>query len=262
MEIRQAYYISKLKEGLSTRQRSNPSYSIRAYARDLGMDSSSLSQILKGKRTIPSKISKEIARKLNLAPKESTLFIESINRSATSIDDIKISPLDERFMLDESYHKVIAEWEHYAVLDLFELDDFEPTTTYMMRKLKLNENRLDVVLNNLLICGLLVKDHKDVFKKAHADIRTTEDAQGEALNQAHLEELDLAKIKLKEVEKEFRDFSSATLPLDLEKLQEAKTIIREFRQKMSALLKSGHKNDVYMLAIQFYPLTDLEKNKS
>ena len=72
----------------------------------------------------------------------------------------------------------------------------------------------------------------------------------------HLEELELAKNKLKEIEKDLRDFSSSTYALDPEKMDEAKTIIREFRQKMGALLKSGEKKEVYMLAIQFYPLTD------
>lgn len=204
------------------------------------------------------KSSKEVAKKLNLGPKEATLFIESINRSATSIDDIHISPLDERFMLDESFHKALAEWEHYAILELFDLADFESSITYFMKKLNLNENRVEVVLNNLFVCGLLRKDANGVLKKAHPDIRTTEDAQGEALNQAHLEELDLAKIKLKEVSKELRDFSSSTLAIDLEKLPEAKTIIREFRQKMTALLKNGQKKDVYMLSLQFYPLTNPE----
>lgn len=258
METRKAYYINKLKEGLVLRQQSNPRYSLRAFARDLSVDSSTLSQILNGKRPIPAKIAKDVARKLELDAKETTLFVESINRSQTSIDSIKIAPLDKRFMLDDSYFKVIAEWEHYAVLDLYDLEDFRPTTEYIERKLNLTESRTLQVLSNLEVCGLLVKT-KSGYKKAHPDIRTTEDSRGEALNQAHLEELELAKIKLKEIEKEFRDFSSSTYAIDPEKMDEAKTIIREFRQKMGALLKSGEKKEVYMLAIQFYPLTDLGK---
>jgi uncharacterized protein (TIGR02147 family) len=258
MEIRKAYYISKLKDGLLLRQESNPRYSLRAYARDLNIDSSTLSQILNGKRPIPGKNAREIAEKLSLDTKETTLFIESINRSATSLDDIKIAALDQRFMLDESYFKVIAEWEHYAILDLFDLDDFEPTREYIRKRLDLTEGRTDLVLNNLLNCGLLVNENGKL-KKAHPDIKTTEDARGEALNQAHLEELDLAKEKLRKIDKAMRDYSSATFAVDPEKMDEAKTIIREFRQKMSALLQKGDKKEVYMLAIQFFPLTDLEK---
>lgn len=256
-----SYYLGVLKDSLLSRQRLNPSYSIRAYARDLGLNSSTLSQILNGKRPLPQKSSKVIAQKLNLDEKSSTLFVESINRSSTSLDDIKIAPLDQRFMLDDSYYRVIAEWEHYAVLDLFDLEDFESTPTYMCRKLKLTPERLEDVLNNLKSCGLLIVNSKGILDRAHPDIRTTEDSKGEALNAAHLEELELAKQKLLSVEKELRDFSSSTFALDPEKLTDAKTIIREFRQKMNALLKTGEKKDVYMLAIQFYPLSDTQPSK-
>lgn len=260
MDIRKSYYISKLQAGLVLRQENNPRYSLRAYARDLNIDSSTLGQIMKGTRPVPAKNAKTMATKLGLDEKETTLFIESINRSALSLDAIKVAPLDQRFMLDESYYKVIAEWEHYAVLDLFELKDFIPTKDYFREKLGMTEGRTDMVVNNLLTCGLLVVEKDGTYKKAHPDIRTTEDAKGEALNQAHLEEMDLAKEKLKTIDKADRDFSSSTFAIDPEQMDEAKTIIREFRQKMNALLQKGeNKEDVYMLAIQFFPLTDLEK---
>ena len=46
-----------------------------------------------------------------------------------------------------------------------------------------------------------------------------------------------------------------TIAMDIEKLPEVKTIIREFRQKVTALLRDGKKTDVFQLAIQLYPLT-------
>ena len=58
---------------------------------------------------------------------------------------------------------------------------------------------------------------------------------------------------------ELRDFSSTTVAIDLDKLPEVKTIIREFRQKMTTLLRDGKKTDVFQLAIQFYPLTKIDK---
>jgi hypothetical protein len=77
----------------------------------------------------------------------------------------------------------------------------------------------------------------------------------------HLETLDQGKEKL-ELDVELRDFSSIMLAIDPEKLPEAKTIIREFRQKMASLLKHGHRSEVYQLAIQFYPLTIESKQET
>lgn len=258
METTNCYYINRIKEDLSLRQRSNPHYSLRAYARDLGLHSSSLSQVLQGKRSLPIKNSLEVVKKLGLTPKERTLFLESLYKKKTSIDDIEIDQNDSRFILDESYHKVIAEWEHYLVLDLFDLHDFEFSIAEVAQRLGITENRAEVVVNNLLTSGLL-SNTDGVLKKEHEYIRTTEDVKSQALKEAHIEALELGKQKLDEVEVELRDISLMTIAMDTEKLPEAKVIIREFRQKMMALLRDGKKNEVYQLAIQFYPMTKTKK---
>ena len=125
-------------------------------------------------------------------------------------------------------------------------------------KFNITLNRAEVVLNNLINCGLLSQNEDGEFEKAHPDIKTTEDIASNALKESHKETLSMGKDKLEEIEVELRDFSSTTVAVDLEKLPEAKTIIREFRQKMTALLRDGNKTDVYQLAIQFFPLTDLK----
>lgn len=255
METNNAFYINKIKEDLSHRQRVNPSYSLRAYSNFLGLHSSTLSQVLNGKRTLPLKNAKTVVDKLNLGPKDKTLFLESLYRTKTKIDDIKIDQNDDRFILDESHSKVIAEWEHYAVLTLFDVTNFKASIDEIATRLGITHLRAQVVLNNLLICNLLNKDENGNLKKTHSNVRTTEDVSTKALRDSHLETLEIGKTKLEEVDIELRDFSAMTIAMSLEKLPEAKTIIREFRQKMSSLLRDGNKTDVYQLAIQFYPLT-------
>lgn len=256
METQDVYYLSKMKEEFSRKQRANEHYSLRAYARDLRVHPSTLSQVMKGNRPLPLKDSASVVKNLKLGPKDQTLFMESLYRRKTSIDDIKISSLDERFMLDESYYKSLAEWEHFAVLELYEIVDFEASLAEISKKLKITPNRAEVVVNNLLTCGLLTRNDQGELKRAHTSVRTTEDVKCQAINESHKETLMMGIKKLEEIEVEFRDFSSTTVAIDLEKLTEAKTIIREFRQKMEALLRDGNKTDLYQLAIQFFPLTD------
>lgn len=253
----ETHYILKIKDYLAQRQEANPSYSLRALARDFNLHSSSLSQVLKGKRPLPLKVAQEIAQKMKLDNKERTLFLESVQRLRLSIDDIEISKLDERFMLDDSYYKVIAEWEHYAVLSLFDLVDFQPEAALIAVRLNIEVNRAQEVLNNLEMSRLIKRDSSGRILKVHEGIRTTEDTPSKALDDSHLETLELGKKKL-ELSKPLRDFSSTTLSIDMNKMSEAKTIIREFRQKMAALLKDGTKTEVYQLAVQFYPLTDVK----
>lgn len=257
---KQPFYLMMIKRDLSERQRSNSQYSLRAYARDIGIHASTLSQILNGNRPLPFKDSATVVRNLKLDQRERTLFMESLMRKKTSLDAIKIDDLDRRFMLDESYYKIIAEWEHFAVLDLFELDNFTPTVESIALKLDLTLTRTQVVLSNLFLAELLKEENGELIK-VHDDIRTTEDIFNAALRDSHIEAMQMGVEKIKEIEVELRDFSSTTVGVDLDKLPEAKTIIREFRQKMTALLRDGRKTDVYQLAIQFYPLTKPEFKK-
>jgi hypothetical protein len=48
-----------------------------------------------------------------------------------------------------------------------------------------------------------------------------------------------------------------TVAVDLDKISEAKEVIREFRRKMSTLFSEGNKSEVYNLAIQLYPLSHI-----
>lgn len=260
MNEQKPYYIQVIKEDLTRRQRRSPSYSLRAYSRDLGIAAATLSLMFQGKRSLPLKKSYLIAEKLNLGPKERTYFFESLYKTKVKLDDIKIDPTDGRFMLDESYFSVIAEWEHYAVLTLFDCNDFVPTPNGAAIKLGISLMRAEVVFHNLVTSGLL-KSSENIFHKTHQAVRTTEDVKSSALKMCHLETLELGKEKL-DIEVELRDFSSIMLAMDPEKLPEAKTILREFRQKMASLLKNGNRTEVYQLAIQFYPLTKESKQET
>lgn len=254
METQKPYYIQKLMEDFSQKQRRSPMYSLRAYARDLGLHAATLSMMFKGKRGLPFNKSLHIADKLALGPKERTIFLESLHHGRSNLDEIKVSDEDERFMLDESYFNVIAEWEHYAVLTLFDCADFEAHSHVIAARLGITQGRADVVLNNLVTCGLLSHSEKGLIK-SHPRVRTTEDVKSVALRKGHIETLEMGKDKLENIDVALRDFSSIMLAVDPEKVPEAKVIIREFRQKMAALVKDGHRTDVYQLAIQFYPMT-------
>jgi uncharacterized protein (TIGR02147 family) len=259
MKTNNSFYIHKLKEDLSNKQKTNPLYSQRSYAKFLGIHSATLNLILNGKRSLPAKNIKSIADKLTLNPKEKTLFVESLYKSKFKLDDIQLDKDDDRFMVDESHFKVLSEWEHCATLTLFDLSDFIFSVQEISSRLNITPNRSEVVIFNLLASGLLVKSEDGNITRAHSSIRTTEDIKSHALRLGHIEVLDIGKNKLDEIEVELRDFSAMTIALSLNKVPEAKTIIREFRQKMSSLLKEGYKTDVYQMAIQFYPLTKTKK---
>jgi uncharacterized protein (TIGR02147 family) len=256
METQTTYYQLKMKDVLSMKQRENSHYSLRAFARDLEIHPGTLAKVINGERPLPIKNVQGVMGKLKLTPSERTLFMESLLRKKTNIDSIRIEPLDTRYIVDDSNYKVISEWEHFIVTDLFEIKSFERTTEDVARRLNIPLNRAEVVVENLIISGLLTMDEKGKLVNVHGAVKTTEDIKSQALQESHKETLEMGLSKLDEIEVELRDFSSMAQAIDLDQLLDAKTIIREFRQKMSALLRNGkNKTEVYQLAIQFYPIT-------
>lgn len=176
------------------------------------------------------------------------------------MDKITVSSeYQNRYILDDSQYKAIAEWEHYAVITLMETEDFESSVEFISERLNISIMRTETVLRNLEIAQLIEKNEVSEYVLLKGPLRTTEDISSKALKVSHKETLDMSKSKLDEVEIELRDFSSMTVAVDPKNLSEAKTIIREFRKKMASLLRDGEKKEVFQLAIQLYPLTNTKK---
>lgn len=253
MQVTAPYYLLKLREGLSLKQRTNPQYSLRAYARDIGIHPATLSQIINGKRALPFKDSEIVSKKLNLGPKEASLFKESLlpqgNHEFSSSDDKKV-------LLEESHYKIIAEWEHYALLELFNLSCFKANLEEIAKKLDLTPTRAKVVVDNLLVAGLIVQCADGTYSKVFDDVKTTEDIKSQALRDSHIETLEMGKTKL-DLDIHIRDFSSSTVAIRMSKIPEAKKIIREFRKKIIALSQEESGEEIFQLAVQFYPLTKI-----
>ena len=257
------YYLFKLKDVLSKRQQKNPHYSLRAYARHLRINPGTLSKVLNGERKLSSKSAETVMTALNLGTQEKALFMESLEDKKLLIDNIKIKNSKSSYIVSETNYKIIAEWEHFVVLDLFDLNSFDPTTENIQKKLGLSKLRAEVVLENLIKSGLIDIDHDGKFIRRYQNLKTTDDIPNQALVDSHIETLEIAQKKIEDVLVEYRDFSSISLPMDLKKLPEAKAIIKEFRQKMKSLLEDDqNKTEIYQLAVQLYPLTSREEFRS
>ena len=57
------------------------------------------------------------------------------------------------------------------------------------------------------------------------------------------------------VEMELRDITSMTMTFQMSKMNEAKSLIRDFRRSFTELMEEGKKEEVYNLNIQLVPIT-------
>jgi uncharacterized protein (TIGR02147 family) len=271
-----SYHARVLKEVYDYKKSKNASFSLRAYAKYLGVNSPTLSHVLNGKRALSIDEGVIALEKLNLSNTEKDRFLASLVKEKSKLDSISMRPLsdfeqsqglidsikimneDEMETIDNSYYKVIAEWEHFGVLELFELSDVDINLDFIASKLDLTVTRTLTVMDNLKNCGLIEENDSGKFVRKFPHIKTSEDVSSRALMDSHQETLKIASEKLESVPLKLRDYSSVTIPVDLTCLNEFKTVIREFRRKLSTLSSQGNKSEVYQLAIQFFPLSKVE----
>lgn len=256
-----AFFEDVLRNELLKRQRQNKSYSLRAFARFLDLNSAELSMILRSQRGMTKEKAERVCDRLELSPIDRESFFQSIkNRKKKNDDnsDNSLATYKERnsIKLDESYFEIISEWEHFAILSLMDNKDFASDLNWISNRLNLTISRLNRCIKNLENCGLIINKNGHL-SKSYTDYKTTEDVISPALRKSHKEALELAGEKLISIPTESRDYSSRTLSIKVTDLPKAKELIREFRNKFAEMIDSQEGEEVYQLNLQFMPLTNL-----
>jgi transcriptional regulator with XRE-family HTH domain len=239
-----------LKNELERRKKFNQSYSLRALARDMNVDSSLLVKIVNGKRKAGPKMCRHIEERLNL-------------KSGTFSSDVPSRFIKEGRTLplgDEHYFNVISQWEHFTVLNLLYCPGFQHSLENVAKLLDIGPERASQVISELKNVGLLVEEtlHDGIhWSRGTTHIKTTDGVRSLALRLSHLESLDLAKTKLEAIPLEERDFSAVIFPVDLKVLPFVKEMIARFRDDLEVMVNRipQNKESVYQLSLQLFPLS-------
>jgi transcriptional regulator with XRE-family HTH domain len=138
-----------LQEELALRCARNPRYSLRAFARYLGLDHSTLSQLLRCRRRFTRRTIERVGKRLALAPAMITQFVE-LERTPTE-------PWTSRELrqLSRDAALTLAEWHHHAILELTRLTSFRPDVRWISRVLDVPVDVVNVAITRLTRLGLL-----------------------------------------------------------------------------------------------------------
>jgi plasmid maintenance system antidote protein VapI len=242
-----------LKNELAQRQRKNPHYSLRAYARDLDLHAGTLSAVMAGKRALPSREALRISQSLGLSPRQTQNLL---GRQPVSFGVSPEAKGSRQILDSELNFRILSEWEYFAVLSLMETADFRPEIEQISQRLGISPMRAGIVFKGLTDAGLIQIDGTQ-WVKTERDIHTSEDIESAALQRAHIEELELARRKIETVNILLRDFSSLCFATSGSKLPQIKDLIREFRQRVLSFAENETEthDHVYQLCIQLFPLT-------
>jgi uncharacterized protein (TIGR02147 family) len=249
------------------RRMRNPRYSLRAFARDLGVAAPKLSEILRGKCGLSEASAKRLAGKLSLSEYDTTIFVHQVlsKHARKKTDREAARNILETLKTQHSFDamtletfKVIADWYHFAILEMTEIKGFESDASWVAKRLHLPKLLVKDAIQRLKNVGLLAETAEGVWYQTEEILATPTDIPCTEINKNHCQILTKAYEALNDSVEE-RDFSSVTLAIPESQIDEIKKEIRDFRRKLAQKINEAENKDrVYCLSIQFFPLDHKE----
>jgi uncharacterized protein (TIGR02147 family) len=264
--------VAILNSALTRRRTKNPSYSIRAFARDLHVSPSFMSLLLAGKRRLTVDRAKAMASALTLSKVKSHRFVKSVALASIQGEDGTNSLLEllststslQNFSdLDIDRFQYFNHWYHVAILDLSTCDDFNSDIRWISERLGIRGDVTKTAIDRLLRLGVL-KREQGALKKTEAYVNVPNGAPSTVIRNFHAQMIEKAKQALDQSSlEEFkrRAITGITFAVAPENIEAAKDRIAQFKREMMELVENGQCTDVYQMNIQFFPLTQRRKDQ-
>jgi plasmid maintenance system antidote protein VapI len=157
-----------LQAELARRCAANPRYSLRAFAKLLRVNHSTLSQLLRGKRPLTRQTIERFGPRLKLTPEAVMRFVAQLRRPSHPDGAIRQATL-----LAHDTACAIAEWHHHAILELLRLPEFQADSRWIGRVLDLSVDEVNLALQRLLRLGMLeMRDRHSWVDRSGNDSQT------------------------------------------------------------------------------------------
>lgn len=240
-----------LNQELDRRKLANASYSLRAFARDLGISHTLLSLILKGRRSVSVDLAKKMLSKLSLEKKEQDLLSLGIPKKDINIYD-KVS-------LD--FFAMMSDWTYYAALNLLNIENIDWNREEIALRLGITKTKAETIITRLEKLGIIAKVDGE-YKRIKENIVVENTVPHDACKKFHKGLLKKAEEIIDNGSFEKRDASASVFTVDPQFIPYAVERIRNFRRSlMNELENLGEQQEVYSLAVQLFPLTQ-DKDKT
>ena len=157
----------------------------------------------------------------------------------------------------------IAEWYHFAILELTRLTEFRPDSRWIARVLDISVDEVNVALQRLIRLDLLDMAAHDRWVDTAGDARVSlQSLSPETCTARQTGSARLSASAARRVPVAFRDQTSITVAVNSRSLPRAIELVSRFRQQLLDLLTEGDADDVYQIEIALFPVTTLKQERT
>jgi transcriptional regulator with XRE-family HTH domain len=238
-----------LQSELARRCSRNPQYSLRSFAHQLDVDPSTLSQWLRHRRSLTSRVIESIGQQLGLSAERIRAYIDYEMRC----------PPPETAPTDQLTSDTLAALEHpyaFAILELTHLSDFTPDSRWVAARLGIDADTVNVVLHRLVSLGLLRMQSSRLWVDCiPSAVGTCDELPETPVFDLH----PLARARwgsaVRSIPPNARELSSTTVAVHSRALPRAIDLITRCRQQLLDILQEDPADEVYQLEIALLPIT-------
>ena len=234
-----------LQKEFENRQYANPAYSMRAFAKHLGMSAASVSNIFRGKQDLSFKSAQKICSKIFKDPKDQKIFLELANKYYPSA----IQHLDE--------FEIISDWYNNSILESLTIPKYSNTKSLglLAQHLGIDSSLVEESVKKLEKIGYISTENGKI-KINNFESRTANDISNLSIKMYHKQMLERSKQAVDDpVEK--REFQSMTFALPSKDFPKFKNKIRNFISELARNLSETEDSDqVYSLNIGMFEMLE------
>jgi transcriptional regulator with XRE-family HTH domain len=243
-----------LQKEFTDKCRNNPRYSLRSFSRLLETDPSSVSQILAGKRRVSTKAIQKICDRLSMPPE----IYQRLLEGEPAPNAVRTGAIHQ---LSADAFAVIADWYHYAILELTMSVGFKSDPRWIAHKLSITPAEATIAVERLLRLDLLKRQRGRLVKSDDTLTNYREGVTAPALREFQRQVLQKALQAIDFTLPEEKDITSMTMAVNVELLPEARKRIKAFRRELCDFLMQGPRTKIYNLGVQLYPVSSATNKK-
>lgn len=257
-----------LKDWYAWKKSTTRGYTYTSFAREAGFRSAtSLQAVIKGKNNIASESISKYTRALKLTKRQSSYFYHLVMYNQSTDELEKSTHLEElsryRYYLEgmrlsDLQFKLYSKWYHSAVRELINLDGFIEDPRWIADQLhpSITPAQAAKSLKLLEELQLVYRDTSGKLRQRNAVISTPPELRSLSVRNFNRKMIQLAEGAITSFDPENREISGMTVTLPQELVDELKTDIQAFKERILEKIKKcvGENTDIYQANFQFFPL--------
>lgn len=258
-----------LRDKYKARKREHPSFSYRYIGGKVGLDSGTLTRILKGERNLDPEMAARLARVFGLDESEQDFFEALVLYGQARSHAEKNHFLEKIFRmrgvkadaLEERQYEYFREWYNVALRELLNFHAFDGDYKSLARMLRPAIRPVEAkrALQLLLDLGL-VENGADGKPRLTQKLVTSGDGiRAVLVKNLHLSMAELALRALADVDPKERDFSGLTVSVSERGFDKLRVKLKQFRQEILEIANQDADVDrVYRVNLQLFPVSRVQ----